>query len=132
MVGISQVSAVGGKPPVEEINVRGIVPLLADDPGNGGSIDTTRSCITEITTAGVETRTLPDPIFKGQEIMLVFVSNGGNCTITADSPVNQAGNNTLTFSDIGESITLMGHWNATDGWEWVQTSLENGVALSTV
>ncbi len=132
MAGISQTSATGGNPPVEEINVRGIVPLLAPDPGDGGALDTTRSCVTELATGAVgETRTLADPIFKGQEIILVFVvDGGGDCVITAASPINQNGDTIMTFSDVGESIILMGHYNATDGWEWVQTSLANGVALS--
>ncbi len=50
--------------------------------------------------------------------------------ITAASPVNQAGNTIITFSDIGESCVLVGHWNATDGWEWVATNLANGEAYS--
>ncbi len=114
---------------VEEINVRGIEPTVQADPGNGGAIDATRSAITELTTAGVETRTLPDPRFVGQEINLVFVSDGGNCTVTADSPINQTGNTVMTFSDVGEVISLVGKYNATDGWEW-QVVTNDGVALS--
>ncbi len=121
----------GGRPQVEEIDSRGVAPVLIPDPGDGGAIDVSRSGFCDITTTGVDdTRTLGDPSFRGQEIMITFVSDGGNAVITAASPVNQAGNTIITFSDIGESCVLRGHWNATDGWEWVAINLANGEGYS--
>ena len=83
-----------GNPHVEEINVRGVSPPSIDDPGDTGTIDTSRSAFCELTTAGAETRTLGDPAFKGQLFDLTFVTNGGDCVVTTSSPTNQTGNNT--------------------------------------
>ncbi len=116
---------------VEGILTRGINPPVLADPGDGGAIDVTRPGVTEITTGAAETRTLPDPRFRGQEIDLVFVSDGGNCTVTADSPINQAGNNTMLFEDVGDHLQLVGFYNPTDGWEW-RVLVNDGITLSTV
>ena len=45
--------------------------------------------------------------------------------------MNQTGNNTLTFADIGDHVRLAGFNNATDGWEWREIA-NDGVALTTV
>ncbi len=121
---------IGGNPQVEEINARGVEPVIIPDPGDTGAIDVSHSGYCELTTGGAETRTLPDPTFRGQEITFVMIVDGGECVMTAASPINQAGNTIFTFTDIGESVTVMGHWNATDGWEWVAVSLLNGAAVS--
>ena len=120
----------GGLPQVEEIDARGVQPVIIPDPGDTNTIDTSRSGYCELTTGGAEVRTLGDPVFRGQIIDLIFFFDGGDCVVTADSPINQNGDTIMTFSDIGESVRLMGHHNATDGWEWVIISLANGVVLS--
>lgn len=71
---------------VEGILTRGVNPTVQADPGDGKPLDAIRTGVTEITTAGIETRTLPDPSFKGQEIDIIFVSDGGDCTVTATLP----------------------------------------------
>ncbi len=116
---------------VEEINVRGVEPLVHDDPGNGGAIVPWGAVIVEISTGGAETRTLADPQFKGQELTIVLVVAVGACVITADSPVNQTGDNTITLTNAGDFIELTGKHNETDGWEW-QVVKADGAALSTV
>lgn len=121
----------GGKPQVEEIDARGVAPVLIADPGNAGTIDVSRSGYIELVTAGAETRTLPDPTFRGQILDIVFITDVGDCVITASSAVNQTGNNTITFTDVGEHTRLVGAWNATDGWEW-KTIVNDGAALTTV
>ena len=123
--------ALGGRPQVEEIYTRGVEPALIPDPGNGGTIDVSRSGYLELTTTGAQTRTLPDPTFRGQVLDIVFIVDGGDCVVTASSPVNQTGNNTITFTDVGEHTRLVGAYNATDGWEW-KTVANDGAALTTV
>ena len=123
--------ALGGKPQVEEIDARGVAPVIIPDPGNAGTIDVSRSGYLELTTAAAETRTLPDPVFRGQLLDIVFISDAGDCVVTASSAVNQTGNNTITFTDIGEHIRLVGAYNATDGWEW-KVIVTDGAALTTV
>ncbi len=119
----------GGKQQVESILSEGVAPTSIKDPGDTLTFDVSRPGYTDITTAGVETRTLPDPKFHGQVLDLVFVSDGGDCTVTASSPVNQAGNTTLVFADIGDHLRLVGFFNAIDGWEW-RVVVNDGVALS--
>lgn len=121
----------GGKLQVEDIDARGLQPSLIRDPGSSGAIDVSRSGYCELTTAGAETRTLADPTYRGQILDLVFVVDGGDCVVTAASAVNQTGNNTITFTDVGEHTRLVGAYNATDGWEW-KTIVNDGAALTTV
>jgi len=102
----------------ERIYALGVEPRRILDPGDAGTIDTTETGYCELTSAGAETRTLADPQFRGQTLDLVFVSDGGDCVVTASSPINQSGNTIITFDDIGEHIRLVGFYNATDGWEW--------------
>ena len=122
---------VGGRPQLEDINALGVEPVKIPDPGNAGAIDTSHSGYCELVTAAAETRTLADPAYRGEIIDFVFITDAGDCVITSSSPINQAGNNTLTFSDIGEHIRLVGYYNATDGWEW-RVIANDGVVLSTV
>ena len=122
--------SVGGAP-TELIYVFGIEPREIVDRGDGDLVPITQAGYVELATAGVETRTLGDPTFRGQTIDLVFVTDGGNCVVTTASPVNQAGNNTLTFADIGDHVRLVGFNNPTDGWEW-RVVANDGVALTTV
>jgi len=121
----------GGKPQLEDIYALAVEPELIPDPGDAGAIDVSRSGYCELTTAAAETRTLADPTFRGQILDLVFVVDGGNCVVTTASACNQTGNNTITFTDVGEHIRLMGAHNATDGWEW-KTIVTDGAAQTTV
>lgn len=121
----------GGMPQTEDIYALGVRPERILDPGNGGTIDVSRSGYLELTSGGAETRVLPDPTFRGQQLDIVFVTDGGDCVVTASSPVNQTGNNTITFSDVGEHTRLVGAYNATDGYEW-KTVCNDGAALTTV
>ena len=122
--------ALSGNPQVEEINARGVEPVIILDPGDGGTFDVSRPGIIEVTTGGAETRTLPDPVFRGQQIDIVMVADGGDCVITASSPVNQTGHTTITLSAIGGFIRLVGKFNATDGWEWQEVMEDTGSATS--
>ena len=76
------------------------------DPGDAGDIDITGSAVVNIVTAGAETRTIGDPVAGGQKLVIGFKTDGGNCVITADTAVNQTGNNTLTGADAGDIIVL--------------------------
>jgi hypothetical protein len=120
----------GGKPQLEDIHALGVEPAIIPDPGDAGTIDVSRSGILEITTVGVETRTLPDPTFRGQQLDIVMVVDGGDCVITASSPVNQTGHTTLTLSAVGGFGRYVGKYNATDGWEWQEVVEDTGMASS--
>ncbi len=122
--------AIGGRPQVEEINARGVEPVIIPDPGDAGAIDVSHSGFCELSTDAAETRTLADPTFRGQQIDFVMVKDTGDCVITSASPVNQSGHTTLTFSAIGGFLRLVGKYNATDGWEWQEVFEDTGSATS--
>jgi hypothetical protein len=79
-----------------------------DDPGAGGTICPGYNAVCGITTAAAEARALADPVLVGQRLMLVFDSDGGNCTITAAHALNQTGDTIISFYDEGEFIELVG------------------------
>lgn len=121
---------IGGKQQTESILSEGVAPPMIPDPANGGTIDVSRSGYCELTSVGAaETRTLPDPTFRGQIIDFVFVVDAGDIVMTGASALNQTGNTIVTFTDVGEHIRLMGAYNATDGWEW-KTIVTDGAAQS--
>ena len=120
---------IGGKPQTEEILCRGIEPVKIPDPGDSGTFEVSHPGYCELTTAGAETRTLPDPAFRGEIIDFTFVADVSDCVITASSPINQAAQTIMTFADIGDHLRLIGYYNATDGWEW-RVVANDGVALS--
>ncbi len=101
------------------------------DPGDAGAIPVTNSgSCPLVTAAGAETRTLADPTYAGQLLNLCFKTDNGDCVVTAASPVNQAGNNTLTFADVGDHLLLIGCDDGAD-IEW-RVVCNDGVTLSTV
>lgn len=118
-----------GKQQVESILAEGVDPTSIPDPGDAGTLDTSRPGYCDLSSSGAETRTLADPVFIGQILDLFFIVDGGDIVITASSPVNQAGNTSLTFADVGDHLRLVGHYNATDGWEW-RVITNDGVALA--
>jgi len=100
------------------------------DPGDAGAIPVTQSGHVSLVTAAAETRTLADPTFAGQVLALAFKTDGGDCVVTAANGVNQTGNNTLTFADAGDLITLQAiELGANLRW---RAMANDGVALSTV
>ena len=103
------------------------------DPGTTKKIraDRDRAVIPIVSGASLETGSLADPEIMGQELTLCFKTDGGgNRVITADTAINETGNNTLTFSDAGEMIALRA---IQDGTSIVWRVMANdGVALSTV
>ena len=107
-----------------------VYQTLIADPGDGEAIPVTSGGSCMLVSAGAETRTLADPGFLGQELLLALDTDGGNVVITAASAVNVTGNNTLTFADAGDAIQLLA---ITIGgalkWKVVGN---DGVALSTV
>jgi hypothetical protein len=80
--------------------------------------------------AGAETRKLAAPTQIGQELVIVMDVDGGDVVITSDVAVNIAGNNTLTFGDVGDFVILRSMCVAgATVWRIVENV---GVALSTV
>jgi hypothetical protein len=123
--------APAGRLQVEDIASREVRPTIIPDPGNAGTFDVSRGGIIELTSVGAaETRTLPDPTFRGQQLDIYMIADGGDIVITASSPVNQTGHTTITCTAIGGFIRLVGKYNATDGWEWQEVMEDTGITTS--
>lgn len=73
----------------------------------GTAIPVTHSGSFPITQNGAETNTLADPTFLGQTISIfVDTDTSGARVITAASRINQAGNVTITLTEVGDFIKL--------------------------
>lgn len=123
-----------GRPARRPVYVLGVEPRQLADPGDGGRIAPITSAFVRLVSqhAGPgETRLLSDPLFIGQKLDLFFETDGGAVTITADSAINQTGNNTLLFEDGGDHLRLVGARDGSGGMEW-RVVVNDGVSLSTV
>ncbi len=111
------------KPPAEAIST-------IADPGASGAISVLKSGVMQLVTAAAETRTLARPSFIGQQIQICMKTDGGDGVITVTGGVNMTGNNTLTFDNAGECITLLAKQSGANlAWQVVQN---DGVGLTTV
>ena len=116
--------------PAVSVTTSGAASLVIADPGDAGAIPAADSGSVPLVSGGAETRTLADPARAGLILNLMFKTDGGNCVVTTASPVNQTGNNTLTFADVGDAIQLIGCEDGADV-EW-RVMANDGIALSTV
>jgi hypothetical protein len=105
-------------------------PVAITDPGASGAIPVTKSGTVAITTEAAETRTLAIPGLAGIEIAISLDVDGGDCVITAASAINQAGNNTITLGDAGDTIVLKAIQKA-GALVW-RVVVNDGCSLSTV
>lgn len=106
------------------------VPKEITDPGASGAIPVTRSGNVPLTTVAAETRTLAIPAVAGITLSLSLAVDGGDCTITVASAINQAGNNTITLGDAGDTVVLTAvKVGVVLAWRLV---VNDGCALSTV
>jgi len=80
-----------------------------DTRSGAGAISLTAST-TKLTTTGADALTLADGA-NGQVKRIVMISDGGDGTLT---PTTKTGFSTVTFNDVGDSITLQ--FYTTQGW----------------
>lgn len=91
------------------VNLAGAVLHSETTTSSGPGAVAVTGGIHEITTTGADAITLADGT-EGQVLFVVFVTDGGNATLT---PSNPGGYSTITFSDAGDSVTLLftnGKW----------------------
>jgi hypothetical protein len=105
-------------------------PVAIADPGDGEAIPVIKSGTVAITTTGAETRTIAIPGLAGIEIAISMDVDGGDCVITAASPINQTGNNTITLNDAGDTVVLKAIQKA-GALVW-RVVVNDGATLSTV
>ncbi|MBN2397097.1 MAG: hypothetical protein JXI32_01850 [Deltaproteobacteria bacterium] len=105
-------------------------PVAVADPGDAGAIPVTRSGSVAITTVDAETRTLAVPGVAGITLALSLDVDGGDCVVTVAAAINQAGNNTITLDDAGDTIVLTAVQVAA-GLVW-RVLVNDGCSLSTV
>lgn len=104
--------------------------LAVADPGASGAIGVTTGGVCRLVSAGAETRTLAIPTFLGQELTLAMKTDAGDIVVTSAQAFNQAGNNTATFNDAGDTLSLIGI-DVGGALRWRVRS-NDGAALSTV
>lgn len=98
-------------------------PHTITDPGASGAIPSDGSGIVNIVTATTETRTLAAPVRAGIRLMLNFLTDGGDCTITVASAYNAAGATTIVLADAGDCIVLQSRGYGT-AFRWVQLATD--------
>lgn len=108
----------------------GGIPVTIADPGASGAIPVTASGYVPLVSAAPETRTLAAPAFVGEELLLVMKTDGGDITLTCATTLNQAGNNTAVFNDVGDTLRLVAVQSGAN-IRW-RIDLNDTVALSTV
>lgn len=117
-----------------------MVDYTINDPGDAGEIannlEGVSPAVCLITTAAAETRTLADPILPGQKLILVFYSDGGDCTITTATAYNRAGSTTITLDTEGQTVVLEAIDTSTLGLRWQVTQglagADTTTALTTI
>ncbi len=110
--------------------IHNALTAVIEDPGAAGAIPVADSGHVDIVTAAAETRTLAAPASIGELLLLSMKTDGGNCVITCATGLNQAGNNTITMDDAGDSILLVGIASgANKRWRVVYN---DGCTLTTV
>ncbi len=79
------------------------------DPGDAGAIRSDQSGVCNlISVTGNETRTLDDPAKIGLYLLLNLDTDGAtDLVITADSDINAAGENIMTFDTVDTRILLI-------------------------
>ena len=83
-----------------------------------------------MTSAGAETRTLAIPTFVGQRLTLFHSVDGGAIVLTVAQAINQAGNNTATFTEVADLLVLEAV-SLGGALRW-RVVANDGVVLSTV
>jgi len=82
------------------------------DPGDAAAIPVTSvDILCGLDSSGGETRTLPDPKMVGQKAYFISAwtsGMGGTILMTADSDVDQTGNDKILFNSDGDFVALIG------------------------
>jgi len=116
--------------PAVSVTTAGNAQSIIADPDDAGAIPATGSGSCALVSGGVATRTLADPTVIGSLLNIYLKTDGGTITLTTASPMNQAGNNTLAFADVGDSVQLMAIEDGSDiEWRVLQV---DGMTPTTV
>ena len=100
------------------------------DPRTGGIITINDSpAYMDLVTATAESRTLKDPAGGGQILILNLKEDGGDCTVTADSAINQTGNTIMTFDDANDNVMLYSIRDGSGTFSW-RIGNNDGTTLS--
>lgn len=100
------------------------------DPGNGKAIRPDRNrAVIHLVSAAAETRSLPDPLRSGQELVLTMLTDGGDIVVTAASPLNQTGNTIITFGAVQDTVVLRSMRDGAATYRWTIIGNDGG-ALS--
>lgn len=113
--------------------VQTVPQAVIADPGDGVAITAASGAVKNqcsVVTAGAETRLLGTPEFVGQELSVIFLTDGGDLTIdnTAGFNDDTTSSNLATFNTAGECLHLIAV-GVVDGDDWRHVG-KKGVVLS--
>lgn len=99
--------------------------FLLTDPGNAGTLPVTYSGTFNMSPTGLQTRTMPDPTFIDQEIMLVNGSStpGNSVRVNFAHPYNFAGNDAINLAPF--SFALIKGVKIDGNFRWYLISSDN-------
>ncbi len=103
----------------DEDFVSPVILIAAPDAQSGAGAVSVTTYLTELTSGSTDAWTLADGAVKGQLKKVIFVSDGGDSTLTLTSAVS-ASLNVITFTAIGDTAVLV--WT---GSAWAHLELSN-------
>ena len=107
----------------------GLGNIIAD-PGDGEAIPVAMSGHCPIVTAGAETRTVADATDTGQALLLFLKTDGGDCTITFASPIDDDGSTTIVLTTVGEHFLFVSVEDGSDiEWRLVSRTKMRGITF---
>lgn len=112
------------------VTVRSQMDNKITDPGPAGAIPVKAGGYVALETAAAETRTLADPSFVGQELLIFGDDIDTSCTITVATAFDDTPYNTIAVTAKGEGIKLIAV--SIDGDPVWRVAASFGVLLSNV
>ena len=96
-----------------------------NDPGASGTIVLDRNFgVLRLISATAESRTLPVPTKSGLQLLIDFVTDGGDVTLTVTSGYDEAGSTTMTFNDTGDYAQFISVEEGSGTYRWRLTAFD--------
>lgn len=111
----------------------GAGPRAASDPGDAGAIPVTSDAAIPLVSGGSnETRTCADPTYAGQQLFLLFATDGGGDVEVTFATNIDGTNDTATFATAGQGLMLISTISGVSPtvFKWVLQSNIGSVSLS--
>ena len=105
----------------------GLKHVIAD-PGDAEAIPVTSDGYCPIVTAKPETRTVANPSYAGQELLLMMKTDAGDCVITFAAAFSEDGDTTITLDDAGDMARFVAIYVGT-GLRWRAVAIQGATSV---